>query len=276
MSVCIGPIDFSRCEVHRPGRNCVDQEQCLQEPDIGVECGARDPGIVGERAPDHAAPAACCDESQKSRKVRQPLQARDVRGVTVGDLHEVGVAPLLATTRGPGDEGSAGSFVTIDGRLERDHELRRSLHLVVSPCSPRRFPAPCSSIHHAQLVSSPAGPGLIRRLLLNRFAAVQYTFCMSNSEFHGYVGVQRRGLIALPTELRRRLHLDEPGAQVEVTERVDGVVELRPLLPVASDQAWFWTRRWQEREREVDEHVKAGRVAVHEDEDKFFAHLDEL
>ncbi|MFD4422573.1 AbrB/MazE/SpoVT family DNA-binding domain-containing protein [Agromyces sp. NPDC058484] len=99
---------------------------------------------------------------------------------------------------------------------------------------------------------------------------------MSNAEFHGYVGVQRRGLIALPTELRRRLHLDEPGAQLEVTERPDGVVELRPSLPVSADQAWFWTERWQEREREVDEHVKAGRVTVHENDDDFLAHLDTL
>lgn len=99
---------------------------------------------------------------------------------------------------------------------------------------------------------------------------------MSNAEFHGYVGVQRRGLIALPTELRRRLHLDEPGAQLEVTERPDGVVELRPSLPVAADQAWFWTERWQEREREVDEHIAAGRVTVHEDGDSFLAHLDTL
>ena len=37
--------------------------------------------------------------------------------------------------------------------------------------------------------------------------------------WHGYVGVQRRGLIALPADLRQRLHLDEPGAQVEITER---------------------------------------------------------
>lgn len=98
----------------------------------------------------------------------------------------------------------------------------------------------------------------------------------TNAEFHGYVGVQRRGLIALPTELRRRLHLDEPGAQLEITERPDGVVELRPSLPVAADQAWFWTERWQEREREVDEHVQAGRVTVHENGDDFLAHLDAL
>lgn len=99
---------------------------------------------------------------------------------------------------------------------------------------------------------------------------------MSTAEFHGYVGVQRRGLIALPTELRRRLHLDEPGAQLEVTEREDGVVELRPSLPVSADQAWFWTERWQAREREVDQHVKAGRVTVHEDGDSFLDHVDAL
>ncbi|GAB6986622.1 hypothetical protein [Nocardioides pyridinolyticus] len=94
--------------------------------------------------------------------------------------------------------------------------------------------------------------------------------------FHGYVGVQRRGVIALPADLRQRLHLDEPGAQLEITERSDGVVELRPALPVPADQAWFWTEQWQKREREVDAHVAAGRVLVHETGEDFFAHLDDL
>src|SRR5207247_4866416 len=85
-----------------------------------------------------------------------------------------------------------------------------------------------------------------------------------SGEWHGYLGVQQRGVIALPAELRRRLHLDELGAQVEVTERSDGVLELRAALPVPADQAWFWTERWQRREREVDEHVAAGRVTGHE------------
>ena len=49
------------------------------------------------------------------------------------------------------------------------------------------------------------------------------------------------GVVALPAEVRRRLHLDEPGAQVEITERDDGVLELRPSLPVPADQRWFWT-----------------------------------
>jgi bifunctional DNA-binding transcriptional regulator/antitoxin component of YhaV-PrlF toxin-antitoxin module len=94
--------------------------------------------------------------------------------------------------------------------------------------------------------------------------------------FHGYVGLQSRGLIALPSELRRRMHLDEPGAQVEILERADGVIELRAALPVSADQAWFWTEHWQRREREVDELVARGEVAVHESTDDFLTHLDEL
>ena len=99
---------------------------------------------------------------------------------------------------------------------------------------------------------------------------------MTAEMWHGYVGLQRRGVISLPPELRRRLHLDEPGAQVEITERADGVLELRPALPVPADQAWFWTERWQQREREVDEHVAAGRVTVHESADEFLDFIDNV
>ena len=94
--------------------------------------------------------------------------------------------------------------------------------------------------------------------------------------FHGYVGLQSRGLIALPSDLRHRLLLDQPGAQLEITERADGVVELRPALPVPADQLWFWTKHWQEREHEVDAHVAAGETAIHESTEHFLTHLDSL
>ena len=95
-------------------------------------------------------------------------------------------------------------------------------------------------------------------------------------EFHGYISVQSRGVIALPSDLRRRMRVDQPGAQVEVTERADGVVELRAMTPVPADQAWFWTQEWQRRERQVDDHVNRGEVEVHDSLDGFLAHLDRL
>lgn len=91
-----------------------------------------------------------------------------------------------------------------------------------------------------------------------------------------YVAVQSRGTVALPAALRRRLRLDEPGAQIELIEGDDGRIELRPVLPVPADQAWFWTERWQAMEREADEDVAAGRVTVVDGPDELFEHLDGL
>jgi AbrB family looped-hinge helix DNA binding protein len=91
-----------------------------------------------------------------------------------------------------------------------------------------------------------------------------------------FVTVQSRGTLALPADIRRRHHLDEPGAQVEVVEREDGVIELRPQVAIPSDQAWFWTERAQAREHEVDAYVQAGSVTTFESDDDFLSHLDSL
>ena len=98
-----------------------------------------------------------------------------------------------------------------------------------------------------------------------------YTSIMSKTPT--FVTVQSRGLIAIPTSIRRHFGLDQPGAQVEVIERENEII-LRPHIAVPSDQAWFWTERWQQMEREADEDVAAGRVVVSEGIDEFLAELD--
>lgn len=91
-----------------------------------------------------------------------------------------------------------------------------------------------------------------------------------------FVTVQSRGLLALPRAIRARHGLDKPGAQVEVVERDDGVIELHPHVPVPADQEWFWTARWQRMEREVDEHVARGEVETFESADEFLSSLDRV
>jgi AbrB family looped-hinge helix DNA binding protein len=88
-----------------------------------------------------------------------------------------------------------------------------------------------------------------------------------------FVTVQSRGVIAIPSAIRRQLGLDRPGAQVEVIER-DGEIVLRPHVPVPSDQAWFWEKRWQKMEREADEDIAAGRMASFESVDDLLHDLD--
>jgi hypothetical protein len=94
-----------------------------------------------------------------------------------------------------------------------------------------------------------------------------------DARYHGFVTIQSRGVVALPSELRRRWHLDDPGAQLELTERADGVVELRAQMAVPVDPAWFWAEAWQQRERKAEADIAAGRVTTHRDVDSF---LDSL
>lgn len=88
--------------------------------------------------------------------------------------------------------------------------------------------------------------------------------------------MQGRGLLALPKRVRTRFGLDRPGAQVEVVERDDGVIELHPLVAVPAEQSWFWTERWQRMEREVDEHVDQGETTTFESSDDFLSSLEKV
>lgn len=87
-----------------------------------------------------------------------------------------------------------------------------------------------------------------------------------------YINVRDRGQISLPAAIRKKFHLDEPGAQVELIER-NGEIVLRPMLPIPADQAWFWTKEWQEGERIADEEATAGLGTVYNSGEEF---LDSL
>ena len=65
--------------------------------------------------------------------------------------------------------------------------------------------------------------------------------------------------ITIPPELFERLGL-QPGDLLDVQAR-DGVLYAVPLQLVPRDQAWFWTREWQEMEREADEAIEKGEVS---------------
>lgn len=87
--------------------------------------------------------------------------------------------------------------------------------------------------------------------------------------------VQRRGTVALPPALRRRLRLDQENAQVKLIEHDDGRVELVPVIAVPADQSWFWADRWQALEREADADVAARQLTVVEGIEGLISHLDD-
>jgi hypothetical protein len=48
-----------------------------------------------------------------------------------------------------------------------------------------------------------------------------------------------------------------------------------PKKLVDKSQAYFWTRRWQEGEREADEDIKAGRVKTFDSVDELIKDLEQ-
>ena len=105
------------------------------------------------------------------------------------------------------------------------------------------------------------------RISISEFQKICHNVFMSI-----YVNVRDRGQISLPASTRKRFHLDEPGAQVEIIER-EGEIVLRPMLPIPADQAWFWTKEWQKGERIADEEAAAGTGNVYNSGEEF---LDSL
>jgi antitoxin MazE len=98
---------------------------------------------------------------------------------------------------------------------------------------------------------------------------------MSAAEpFETYLTFQRRGVVTLPSEVRKRLGVDQPGTQIHLVEVRPGVFEIHGVVPVPADQAWFWSERWQQMEAEADTDVAAGRVSRYESVDDLLESLD--
>ena len=78
--------------------------------------------------------------------------------------------------------------------------------------------------------------------------------------------------ITIPAEVVKRLGL-KAGDFLEVEIR-DETLHLVPQKLIPRDQAWYWTKEWQEMEREADEDIAAGRVSrVFESVDEFVRDL---
>ncbi len=88
-----------------------------------------------------------------------------------------------------------------------------------------------------------------------------------------YSKVTRHGQITLPASVRRELGV-EKGDLVEI-EVVEDRAVLIPKRLVDKGQAYFWTRRWQEGEREADDDIKAGQVRTFDSVEELIKDLDQ-
>jgi len=85
--------------------------------------------------------------------------------------------------------------------------------------------------------------------------------------------IRSNGQITLPTAVRRKANLKE-GDLLEIVVEEDGTVRLVPQVTIERSQAYFWTPRWQEGERQAEEDIKAGRVKKFDSVDNLIADLE--
>jgi AbrB family looped-hinge helix DNA binding protein len=86
------------------------------------------------------------------------------------------------------------------------------------------------------------------------------------------VQVRKKAQLTLPLSVRRELGIEE-GDYVDVQVR-DQEIVLKLKKVIDKEQAWFWTERWQEGEKEAEEDIRAGRVYKFPDADSAIASLD--
>lgn len=72
------------------------------------------------------------------------------------------------------------------------------------------------------------------------------------------VRVKNKYQIVIPENVRKRLKV-EIGDTLEIEEK-DGVLVVKPVMVIEKSQAYFWTKEWQEMEKEAEEAKRKKRV----------------
>jgi AbrB family looped-hinge helix DNA binding protein len=86
------------------------------------------------------------------------------------------------------------------------------------------------------------------------------------------IQVRRKSQVTLPASVRKKLGIEE-GDYMDVQVR-GGEVVMRPKKLIDKDQAYFWTERWQQGEREVEADKAAGRVYHFDNVEEAIVFLD--
>ncbi len=86
--------------------------------------------------------------------------------------------------------------------------------------------------------------------------------------------LRKKGQITVPAQVREILKVSEGDDIIfHINEQGQVLVERVQIVP--PDQAWFWTKRWQQMEREVQADIDAGRTARFDNVDDMLTWLDE-
>jgi AbrB family looped-hinge helix DNA binding protein len=74
------------------------------------------------------------------------------------------------------------------------------------------------------------------------------------------VKVREKYQVTIPEEVRGKIPL-KVGERVEVIARGSEIV-IRPIIEIPRDQAWFWSKQWQEQITQSMKDFEKGKIKV--------------
>ncbi len=87
------------------------------------------------------------------------------------------------------------------------------------------------------------------------------------------IKLRERSQITLPVAIVKKLNI-KTGDNLEV-KLEDNRIVVTPVLVIDRSQAWFWSKEWQDMEREAEEDMKAGRLGHAKDVDDLIKQLED-
>lgn len=84
--------------------------------------------------------------------------------------------------------------------------------------------------------------------------------------------IRRNFQITLPTVIRKTLCL-KVGDILETIIK-EGKIIIIPKKTIDAEQSWFWTKEWQEAEKEAEADIKIGRVKKFKNVEELIEDLD--
>ncbi|HLF85873.1 MAG TPA: AbrB/MazE/SpoVT family DNA-binding domain-containing protein [Nitrospiria bacterium] len=74
------------------------------------------------------------------------------------------------------------------------------------------------------------------------------------------VKVREKFQVTIPEDVRDKIPL-KVGERVQV-EAQDDIIIIRPIIEIPRNQAWFWTKEWQEQVSRSRKEVEKGKIKV--------------
>ncbi len=74
------------------------------------------------------------------------------------------------------------------------------------------------------------------------------------------VKIREKYQVTIPEEVRGKIPL-KVGERVEVTARGTEII-IRPIVEIPRDQAWFWSKEWQEQIAQSIKDLERGKMKV--------------